>query len=868
MKKLLNVILTGMLLAVLSFGTSIAAEAEETTKYDLVFSSSNSSFTISNVALNTNGSTISFNKLKELAPAPSDSYSIATVNTSANGIFNISDSAVNVVSSFEGNKELTVNGGTPGSEPSPFTVTVSCSVSSSQSKNLSTGYTAEILDSAESLMYTGNQIKPQNIIVKDSNGNILPASNYSITYTAGSNIGAGDNAGVITISGVGDYSGSFEAHFNIAKSNSANDLLNVTNKVYDGTEVSLVSIVGSPTGTFTFVLDGAQKSLNELKKKDAGDYTVTYTYSGDDNHLSGLSGSFTASITKCPAVVNIKGAIYSVSYDETKKEVSSGSSTYPFYKTDDITCSINGGSNTLVNELKSSIVCNKASKSFGPDAGTAQPLGLTNSDFTFSPNFDVTLTVVDGSFTINKAMLASVAPPDVTSFEYNGYLNESKRPRIQIKEGDQYLTDSEAQNKGFTYQYCKEDGSDISESSRKYSLAGDNYVVYYKVIHKNYDYVYEYKDREWGKWTFSIKKKELSSSDFTVDSKNFVYDGQEHPSISVKQSSRAKIDVGNNNENKGYDTVELEVSGVQKNAGTYSARVTGVKNDNYTLSKNVSATYTIAQKSVTFNWPASYSGSGTLSSITPNGVIGGDDCQVSFSQTGTGTSGTSKTYTFKASLTGADSSNYKISSVSSKTYTVAGTNNTGTTGSNVNKTTGTTTTKTTGTTTNKTTGTTTTNKTTGTTSSNSTTKSTGSSSSSSGSSSTGLGSSTSSLGSSSSDDLLSSSDGTSGLLGLGDTTAEGSIADSGISEDELAEEALEDDWYEAMEDDDLMVDSYEVGSDLYDASPDMSYARAAHLAAPESQGTVLGLILGIVVCCLIAGGVFLFLHLHKPKSKL
>ena len=88
-----------------------------------------------------------------------------------------------------------------------------------------------------------------------------------------------------------------------------------------------------------------------------------------------------------------------------------------------------------------------------------------------------------------------------------------------------------------------------------------------------------------------------------------------------------------------------------------------------------------------------------------------------------------------------------------------------------------------------------------------------------------------------------------------------------MSEGTLDEEALADGWLEA-EEDDVYYDSHAVDSDMYDAAPDMSYARAAHLASPESTGTILGLVFGIAVCCMIAGIIFVILHFRKAKSQL
>ena len=363
-----------------------------------------------------------------------------------------------------------------------------------------------------------------------------------------------------------------------------------------------------------------------------------------------------------------------------------------------------------------------------------------------------------------------------------------------------------------------------------------------------------------------------------------VYDGKSYGiTLSVKDSSGNSISNAEKSYRLSSSTTYSNNHPTCRDVGTYNIiyKVTADGYDDVYGSETV----TITPKSVSLNWPTSYSGG----SVTPTvSGISGD----SLSATAFVTSSDSTSVTFSGELTGSDCKNYSIASNKSKKYTVKtsstiSSTSSGTTTKSSTTSSGTTsTTKTTGTT-----GTTTSSKSTtsgGTTSSSSSktagsTSSSTSSSSSSGSKSSGsTGSSLSDLDTSSDSDTGSSSSASlpgTGLMtmdelnaaandiangGTGKSTSDLSslLAENAVDEADLYED--DEDYY--YDDDDYYEDDYYVDYDIYDSDGMMTYGRMVHLADPERYPVILAITLSILILCLAAGIVFLILSIRKKSS--
>ena len=127
--------------------------------------------------------------------------------------------------------------------------------------------------------YTGSAIEPA-VTVKDGETTLALGTDYTIGYSANVNVGTA----TATITGMGNYSGSREVLFTIAKATpTVTTPTAVENLIYNGSAQALVNAGNTDFGTLLYSLDGQNYSDDIPTGTDAGTYTVYYKVEGSDN---------------------------------------------------------------------------------------------------------------------------------------------------------------------------------------------------------------------------------------------------------------------------------------------------------------------------------------------------------------------------------------------------------------------------------------------------------------------------------------------------------------------------------------------------------------------------------------------------------
>ena len=189
--------------------------------------------------------------------------------------------------------------------------------------------------------------------------------------------------------------------------------------------------------------------------------------------------------------------------------------------------------------------------------------------------------------------------------------------------------------------------------------AAKEYTIYYKVEgNKNF------KDADVQEITNKINPR-------TIDlnwNKELTYNGKEQlPTATVSNLADG-------------DECEVNVTGANRNAGTYEATATKVSNQNYKLPENVTTSYTIGKKTLSIEdlkaVNRKYNGTSevALQGGTLTGVVGNDKVSIDMPKMGTvesSNAGENKAVSYtKSALSGEDKDNYELSETAWPTLTV------------------------------------------------------------------------------------------------------------------------------------------------------------------------------------------------------
>ena len=116
------------------------------------------------------------------------------------------------------------------------------------------------------------------------------------------------------------------------------------------------------------------------------------------------------------------------------------------------------------------------------------------------------------------------------------------------------------------------------------------------------------------------------------------------------------------------DACTVEVSGGQKNAGSYTAKATALSNGNYALPSAVTQTFTISQRTAELTWTntaMTYNGESQAPTATVGNLVKGDSCAATVS------GGQKNVGSYTAEATALSNGNYVLPSAVTQSFTIA-----------------------------------------------------------------------------------------------------------------------------------------------------------------------------------------------------
>jgi len=137
---------------------------------------------------------------------------------------------------------------------------------------------------------------------------------------------------------------------------------------------------------------------------------------------------------------------------------------------------------------------------------------------------------------------------------------------------------------------------------------------------------------------------------------SFTYDGSTH----IPTATATGLASG--------DSCAVTVSGGQKNAGSHTAKATGLSNGNYALPKSATCAFTIAKRTATLAWKntsVTYNGKVQSPSATVGNLASGDSCAVTVS------GGQKNAGSHTAKATGLSNGNYALPKSATCAFTIA-----------------------------------------------------------------------------------------------------------------------------------------------------------------------------------------------------
>ncbi|MBR1449636.1 MAG: hypothetical protein IJ588_12940 [Prevotella sp.] len=203
---------------------------------------------------------------------------------------------------------------------------------------IGTSISGSTIAEVTAVTYTGSAYTPEPAVTIGSSPAVTLKKGEDFTYSYSNNTNAG--IATITITGIGNYSGTNTKNFTINKANIvAADVTAPTAKgglTYTGQAQTLVKdgTVAGNVGTFKYSADGTNwyaANDNDIKKTDAGEnYELQWKVVGDDNHndyTPATGGSITGVIEKATLVARPKAietfyqgtlntSIIEIDYDE------------------------------------------------------------------------------------------------------------------------------------------------------------------------------------------------------------------------------------------------------------------------------------------------------------------------------------------------------------------------------------------------------------------------------------------------------------------------------------------------------------------------------------------------------------------------
>ena len=288
---------------------------------------------------------------------------------------------------------------------------VACSINEKQ-------VTATVVLNPTSYTYNGSACKP-SVTVKDGS-TVIPASEYTVTYS--NNVNAGTGTVTISDNVGGNYEVIGSATFTINKANGSVTVTPIAKSItYNGSNQALVTS-GSGTGTMLYKLGSDSWSTNIPSATTAGTYTVYYKASASTNYEESTSGSVNCTITKANSSLSFAVTNLTVDVGETKSNpvtVNAGDGVVTYSSNDTSIVTVdNNGAVSGVGSGSTTVSANISSTSNYNSASTSYMVSSITWDIT--AKFNVTdaskkTKILDNTYCFSKIEIDGVVQQGVTT---------------------------------------------------------------------------------------------------------------------------------------------------------------------------------------------------------------------------------------------------------------------------------------------------------------------------------------------------------------------------------------------------------------------------------------------------------------------
>ena len=144
------------------------------------------------------------------------------------------------------------------------------------------------------ITFTGSALTPKPV-VKDGGNTLKESVDYTLSYSSNTDAGTA----TVTITGIGDYSGTVTVTFDIEKADATMTAPTAkTGLVTNGKAQELITAGSAEGGEMQYSLDGTNYSTTLPTGTEAKEYTVYYKVVGDKNHNDVAAQSLKVVISK------------------------------------------------------------------------------------------------------------------------------------------------------------------------------------------------------------------------------------------------------------------------------------------------------------------------------------------------------------------------------------------------------------------------------------------------------------------------------------------------------------------------------------------------------------------------------------------
>lgn len=144
------------------------------------------------------------------------------------------------------------------------------------------------------ITFTGSALTPKPV-VKDGDNTLKEGVDYTLSYSSNTDAGTA----TVTITGIGDYSGTVTVTFDIEKADATMTAPTAkTGLVTNGKAQELITAGSAEGGEMQYSLDGTNYSTTLPTGTEAKEYTVYYKVVGDKNHNDVAAQSLKVVISK------------------------------------------------------------------------------------------------------------------------------------------------------------------------------------------------------------------------------------------------------------------------------------------------------------------------------------------------------------------------------------------------------------------------------------------------------------------------------------------------------------------------------------------------------------------------------------------